>query len=123
MGITIDSGRMGIREIGGEISAPRKSNSARFAEALAQGGKSAAVAAAGIVGGPVGSAVMSKMITGTSNASIDHQGLMNQMQSRGMELLMLQTQIQQSAQYYTTQTNIMKTDHDARMSSIRNIKG
>lgn len=122
MGITIDS-KIGVSRSVGEIGVPKKPTSAKFAEALGSVAKTAATAAAGVAAGPIGSAIVSKALSNTSNLPADPAGLMSEMRSKGTELLMLQMQIQQEAQYFNTQTNIMKTDHDARMSSIRNIKG
>lgn len=122
MGITIDS-NIGMSRSVGEIGGPKKSTSDKFAEALGSVAKTAATAAAGVAAGPIGSAIVSRALSNTSNLPADSTGMISQMQSRGMELLMLQMQIQQESQYFNTQTNIMKTDHDARMSSIRNLKG
>jgi len=122
MGITIDS-NIGLSKSVGEVGVAQRTSSAKFAEALGSVAKTAATTAAGVAAGPMGSAIVSKMLSKGSDVATDSSTLMNQMQSKGMELLMLQMQVQQEAQYFNTQTNIMKTDHDARMSSIRNIKG
>jgi hypothetical protein len=39
-----------------------------------------------------------------------------------LQLLNMQRQIQQEAQFFTTLTNIEKAHHDARMSAVRNIR-
>ena len=38
------------------------------------------------------------------------------------ELMMLQQEVQRESLFFTMQTNISKTEHDARMSAVRNMK-
>ncbi|MEW6605885.1 MAG: hypothetical protein AB1414_00345 [bacterium] len=118
MGITIDP-NIGINKTIGDVGRPTKTGSAAFAEKLAEGAKVAAVTTAGMAAGPIGSAVVSKLLGGNQ----DQGEMMNSMMKSNMDLLQLQMQIQNISQTFQTQSNIMKTDHDARMSSIRNIKG
>lgn len=39
-----------------------------------------------------------------------------------LELMQMQQQIQQESLFFTMHTNISKTEHDARMSAVRNMK-
>lgn len=88
-------------------------------ESVKQGIKSALTTSAGMAGGPVASAIVNSLLGGGKS----HEERLAEMTCRNMELLNLQMQVQQMSQSFQMQSNIMKTDHDARMASIRNIKG
>ena len=75
-------------------------------------------AAAGVTGtGPLINAAASAM-----NAASSISGSTGTDMGRMQELLKMQMKVQAQMQTYTMQTNIAKTDHDARMSSIRNMR-
>jgi hypothetical protein len=68
-------------------------------------------------GGGIGSAVISKL---TKQNEVDN--MISQMRQAGLEAIMLQMKVSEESRHFNTLSNIMKTDHDARMAAIRNMK-
>ena len=58
--------------------------------------------------------------TGTGNLGLDVENTTGFDNMK--ELLNLQMQVQQKIQQFTTLTNLAKTEHDGRMSAVRNMR-
>ncbi len=99
----------------------------QFIKLLGGGLASLAQTAAGIAGGPAAGGLVSQLLGGALGGGtlggLGGGGLMGGTDTANqMALIQLQRQIQQQTQIFETLTNISKAEHDARMSSVRNIR-
>ena len=88
-----------------------------FANFMGRLARAGAVGAASTFGGPAGGAAMNDLLTPGGGA-----GGSNDPFARMQELLALQMQVQAQMQTFSTQSNIAKTSHDARMTAVRNMR-